>query len=93
MGDRNLPTEEEDPDHVEDHPQDAIRVLELDDLFAEWGKGRETQLDRLDAERNPDQGQAQDQAANDVAQSREEATEDQPDDVAEKRHASALPFQ
>ena len=58
VSDRDLPAEQKYPNHVEDDAKRAVGVLELHDLLAEGRQSRDADLHRLDAEREADDGDA-----------------------------------
>lgn len=79
--------EHHEPEDVADDSQRTVGARATANLLAEGREGREAEFDGLQAERNADDGEARDGAAEDEADAGEEATEEEPDDVAEKVHA------
>ncbi len=82
MGDGDFPAEEHDPDHVKDQKQSALMLFN-DHLFPKGGQGGHTQLDRLQAKGNADNGQTHEEAADNIAGGREKAAKDEPDQITE----------
>jgi hypothetical protein len=74
------------PDHVEDNGQAAGVVPGLPRGATERPQGQHTQLHRLQPERDADDGDHQQQAADKIFHCNEDAAEQQPDDVSKTAH-------
>ena len=86
MGQCDLPTEENQPDQVKENAKRTVRVKSFYYLLAEWGEGRDADLERLQAEWNADDREAEKQSADEVAESGDQTAENKPDDVAKRTH-------
>ena len=87
MGQGDPPAKKQQPDDVEEDAQGAVGVFAFDDFLAEGSERSNTDLDRLDAERNADNGHAEQEPAENIAHGGHQPAEDQPDDIAECGHA------
>jgi hypothetical protein len=82
MHDREFEARKDDPDDVHDQRECAARGLGFAHLAAEWCQDAAGELEALDAERNPDDRQAKDYSAEQVAEEDQESTEDKEQDIA-----------
>lgn len=86
MGNGDLPAKKDDPQQIENQPQRAVGVSSLHDFFAKRSKGGKAQFDRLYPKGYADNGQAERQTPDNVAQTGDETAEDQLDNVAKYTH-------
>lgn len=90
MNQGDLPAEEYEPDQVQNQIERAIGLWGGDHFLAKWRQVGSANPDGLDAEGNADDGDAPDQAADEVAQAGKEPAEDEPEDVSETTHEKCL---
>ena len=82
--DREFEARQDDPDDVQEQRQGAAWRFRLEDVATKRGENTARQLEALEAERDADNREAQDDAAEDVTQEDQESPEDEEDEVAEQ---------
>lgn len=90
VGESHLDTAEDDPQHVHNDLQTARRVVHRFHIATEGPEREHSQTHNLHAERYSDNCQAEHQAAKQVAQRDEQATEDNPNNITDKFHCSSV---
>lgn len=80
-GDR--PAEDKKPNHIQNQYQGRADARPFDNLFAKWGKRGDPNLNGCDPKGDANDGQAGTDTAQDVAESAQKTTENQPDNIAE----------
>lgn len=74
-------TWQDDPDNIHDYCDDAARRFGFPNFPAEWRHAQQGQLETLDSEWYPDDGDTQNNAAQDVSQGDKESAKDKPEYV------------
>lgn len=87
--DRELQSGHQYPDHVHDDVERVVRLGPRADLAPERPDGKAGDLQGLDAEGNPDDGEHQQDAPDQIEHKDDQPTEDHPQYVAECRHGIA----
>lgn len=77
---------DEKPDNIHECGQAAVRGVFVDDFAAERPQGEYSQFQRLQAERDADDGDEQADARNEIFQCDEESAENQPDYISQNVH-------
>ena len=81
-----LPPPQKDPQHIH-HNRKASGFTRLRfDIFSERPQSQSGQLQQLDSERNPDDGDAEQKADDDINAGNQSTSENKPKDVSQKTH-------
>ena len=90
VGEGNPDAADKNPDDIHQDAEATARAIRRPNLATERPEGEDGKFQRLDAERYADDGNHKDKAGNQIFHRRDEATEEEPDDVAEKIHVISI---